>query len=97
VITPRRIALVIVALALLFAMQGGEYGWTHLRSLRTQAASERARIESLRVETDSLAARLAALGRDPAAQEREAREEFGMIREGEFLVRLVPARSPRGN
>jgi cell division protein FtsB len=27
---------------------------------------------------------------DPAAQERAAREQFGMIRKGELLYRLVP-------
>jgi len=31
---------------------------------------------------------------DPAAQERAAREEFGMIRNGEVLYRLVPRVPP---
>ncbi|PYO98037.1 MAG: hypothetical protein DMD61_11015 [Gemmatimonadetes bacterium] len=35
-----------------------------------------------------------ALETDPAAQERAAREQFGMIRKGELLYRLVPKVDP---
>ena len=96
-ITGRRVALAIIAAALFFALQGGEYGWTDLRALRQQAADERARIAALTAESDSLARRLAALERDRSAQEREAREAFGMIAEGEFLVRLVPGGTARAD
>ena len=39
---------------------------------------------------DSLQRLARALETDPAAQERAAREQFGMIRRGELLYRLVP-------
>ena len=51
----------------------------------------------LEVELDSLAQRGHALETDPVAQERAAREEFGMIRNGEVLYRLVPRVPPSRN
>jgi cell division protein FtsB len=46
----------------------------------------------LRAELDSLARVARALETDPDAQERAAREGFGMIRDGEILYRIVPKR-----
>jgi cell division protein FtsB len=34
-----------------------------------------------------------AIETDPRVQERAAREQFGMLRKGEFLYRIVPADS----
>jgi cell division protein FtsB len=49
-------------------------------------------VSVLRAELDSLARIARALETDPAAQERAAREGFGMIRDGEILYRIVPKR-----
>ena len=38
-----------------------------------------------------------AIEHDPRVQERVARESFGMIRNGEFLYKLVPPDSGAGN
>lgn len=89
-VTPRRIALAIIVLALFFAIEGGEYGMSDWHELRGQSRDERERLAELTREVDSLAVVLRRLERDPATQERVAREEFGMIREGEFLFRLIP-------
>ena len=83
-------ALAAVALALYFAVQGGEYATTDLLTLRRQEASERAQVRRLRQVVDSLQREATAIEGDLRVQERVARERFGMIRRGELLYRLVP-------
>jgi cell division protein FtsB len=87
----RWIGWAIVALGLLFAVQGGEYGTTDYYTLRRQAAEESAQVAELRHTVDSLDRVAVALEKDPRTQERVARESYGMLRPGEFLYRLVPA------
>lgn len=87
-----RLAALLGALALAgLAVFGGEYGTRDWLQLRRQLAEERRAVRGLQAELDSLARLARALETDPAAQERAAREEFGMIRDGELLYRLVPA------
>jgi cell division protein FtsB len=93
-VTPARwAALAALAFALYFAMQGGEYGTTHLWQLRREEAEEGAQVELLQRMVDSLQGAARAIQRDPRTQERVARESFGMIRRGEFLFRIVPGDS----
>ena len=73
-----------------FALLAGEYGTFDWLTLRRQLADEQGAIADLEVEVDSLERLAHALETDPAAQERAAREGFGMIRDGEILYRLVP-------
>src|SRR2546428_12514681 len=80
------IVAAIVLLALAF--QGGEYGTLDWLQLRRQLAEERAAVRAVEVELDSLGRAARALETDPVAQERAAREQFGMIRPGEILYRL---------
>ena len=92
--TPARwAALAALAFALYFAVQGGEYGTTDLLHLRREEEMERSKVLGLRQMVDSLARAATAIERDPRVQERVAREQFGMLRKGEFLVRIVPADS----
>ncbi len=85
----RWLGLAVVVLAVLFAIEGGEYStWDWLKLRRAERDENRA-IVLLRREVDSLTRVAVALERDPAVQERAARENFGMIRKGEFLYRLV--------
>ena len=86
------IVATIVGLALAF--QGGEYGTLDWLQLRRQLAEERAAVRAVEVELDSLGRAARALETDPVAQERAAREQFGMIRPGEILYRLVPRVNP---
>ena len=82
--------LAIVATALLYAVEGGEYGTSDL-------LHQRARERRLRIEIDSLARIVDSLGRykrrvetDPKLQERIAREVFGMVRgHKELLYRFA--------
>ena len=89
-------ALAVILLALVFAVQGGEYSTGDWLTLRRQVQQERADVEALKAAIDSLQAMATRIERDPAEQERIAREEFGMIRPGEILYRLVPADSTDG-
>ncbi|HEY8256259.1 MAG TPA: septum formation initiator family protein [Gemmatimonadales bacterium] len=92
--TPARwAALAALVFALYFAVQGGEYGTTDLIHLRREESSERTKVLRLRTVVDSLTRAAVAIERDPRVQERAAREQFGMLRKGEFLYRIVPADS----
>jgi len=72
------------------AFQAGEYGLPDWLKLRSQLVEERRAVRDLERQLDSLQRLAHALETDPAAQERAAREQFGMIRKGELLYRLVP-------
>ena len=84
-----------LAFALYFAIQGGEYGTTHLLELRRDVDREQGQVAQLRVVVDSLTRAAEAIRRDPRVQERVARESFGMIRRGEYLFRIVPGDTTR--
>jgi cell division protein FtsB len=95
-VTPARWAAVAaLAFALYFAIQGGEYGTTHLLELRGDVGREEEQVARLRVVVDSLTRAAEAIRRDPRVQERVARESFGMIRKGEYLFRIVPGDTSR--
>jgi cell division protein FtsB len=83
-------AIVGLAFALYFALQGGEYGTLDLLQLQREEKEETANVVRLQRIVDSLAQAATAIERDPRVQERVARERFGMIKKGEFLYRLVP-------
>ena len=72
------------------AAWGGEYSTADWLTMRRQLADERDRVAALRIEVDSLTKAAKDLETNPAVQERVAREEFGMIRDGELLYRVVP-------
>ena len=69
---------------------GGEYSTADWLTMRRQLADEREKVAGLLAEVDSLAKAAKDLETNPAVQERVAREEFGMIRNGEILYRVVP-------
>jgi len=86
-----RLAGLIALVALVaFAILGGEYSTLDWLTLRRQVRDERAAVRAIEAELDSLAKLARDLENSPAAQERAAREGFGMIRDGEILYRLVP-------
>ena len=94
--TPARwAALAAVAFALYFAIQGGEYGTTHLLELRGDVRRAQEQVARLQVVGDSLVRAVKAIRTDPRVQERVARESFGMIRRGEYLFRIVPGDTGR--
>ena len=89
--TRTRIAGIAGGIGLLaLAAWGGEYSTADWITIRRQLADERAKVSTLRVDVDSLAKLAHDLETNPAVQERVAREQFGMIRDGEVLYRVVP-------
>ena len=91
----RIVTAVLIAAATVFAFAAGEYGTLDWFELRREERDERVRITELQHQVDSLRKVAAGLEKDPRTQERVAREEFGMIRKGEHVYRLVPADSQR--
>jgi cell division protein FtsB len=91
----RWVAVFVVVLALFFALQGGEYSTWDWWRLRGQEREEKAAVADLNRAVDSLEKLLKGVQTDPRVQERIAREQYGMIRKGEFLFRIVPADSNR--
>jgi cell division protein FtsB len=89
-------AIVGLAFALYFALQGGEYGTLDLLQLQREEKEETASVARLQAVVDSLTKAALAIERDPRVQERVARERFGMIKKGEFLYRLVPTGKDMG-
>jgi cell division protein FtsB len=86
----RLVAAGIVVGALVFAVQGGEYGTRDLLRQRARRAKLVSTIDSLQRVVDSLKRYKRRLDTDPALQERIAREEFGMVRgQKELLYRFA--------
>jgi cell division protein FtsB len=93
-VDPRRLVSRLVAGALLgvalyYALWGGEYSAFDLGRLAERRQAELATLATARAEADSLRHLADLLEDDPAAIEAVAREQFGMIREGEILYRFV--------
>ena len=83
-------ALIVVLGGVAFGAMGGEYSTRDWWTLRENLQAEQAAVVRLGVETDSLGVLAKALETDSAAQERAAREQFGMLRSGEILYRVEP-------
>jgi cell division protein FtsB len=88
-VTRIQVIVVILALALLFAVQGGEYSSWDFMILRREEREEVTRIAELRREVDSLEKEAKAVETDPATQERLARELYGMLRKGEYVYNII--------
>ena len=86
----------LVLVAAYYALFGGEYSLLELRSARAAVVEEREELALLEQQIDSLAARAESLRSDPVTLERIAREQFGMIREGETLYRFAEPAEPNG-
>ena len=88
------IAAAVVA-AVVFAVQGGEYGTRDLVRQKTRRAALVHTNDSLTRIIDSLKKYKRRIETDPALQERIAREEFGMVRgDKELLYRFAEPVSP---
>src|SRR5882762_10293165 len=82
----RLLVLAGVVAAIVFAVQGGEYGTTDLLRQKRRRAVLLKTNDSLQHLVDSLAQYKRRLETDPALQERIAREEFGMVRGNKELL-----------
>jgi cell division protein FtsB len=88
----------LIAVALFFAVQGGEYSTRDLYVLHSRTRVVTREVDSLQRQVDSLGRYLKLVKSDSATQERIAREEFGMVRgDKEILYRFgeAPANGDR--
>jgi len=76
----------LLLLAVLFAIEGGEFGTSDLLRQRQAKAHLTREIDSLQLVVDSLERYRKGLETDPAVQERIAREVFGMVRGDKEIV-----------
>ena len=86
----------LLLIAAYYAVFGGDYSVFELRAARAAVESERADLVQLRSEIDSLQAWTDSLESDSATIERIAREEYGMIRDGETLYRFAEGDAVEG-
>ena len=78
----------VLGLALYVGIAGGEYSLLEAGRARTQLADKRAELREALQRNDSLSARIDSLRHHDEALERFAREQYGFIREGEYLYRI---------
>ena len=83
--TSRWLVALIVVVALVFAVQGGEYSTLAWLKLRSAERAEVARVAELQRTVDSLLAYAKKVETDPETQERIAREQYRMLKAGEHV------------
>lgn len=89
---PRRLLLAALAIAaLIFIIQGGEFGTWDLLRQRSRHADLTAAIDSLERDIDSLRRVKQAVEEDPLVHERIAREEFGFVKGDKEILYRFPA------
>ncbi len=88
----RWLVVVVLVLALLFALEGGEYSTQAWLKLRREERLEAERVQELRRIVDSLEQLAKKIENDPETQERIAREKHGMLKPGEHAFRFTEAR-----
>jgi cell division protein FtsB len=84
-----------IVFAIYFAVQGGEYSTVSLVKQRQRERALSQMVDSLQRDVDSLKLLKRRIETDPATQERIAREDFGMVREKELLIRFLDPDSVR--
>jgi len=68
----------------------GAHGYLAMRRAEAEVKEIRANIDRLNQENAELAAQIDSLKSDPQAIERIAREEMGLARPGEVIIKLPP-------
>jgi len=84
----------VLVLAFYYAVFGGEHSVFEVRRARAELQQARVELERLRQENDSLRAWADSLENDRWTIERLAREEHGLVREGEEVIRTTPGGGP---
>lgn len=85
----RLVLPILLGLAVYYALFGGEYSLLELRHARNEIKAQEQELNLLKGEVEYLRARADSLEHDSATLEKLAREEYGMIRDGEVLYLLT--------
>ena len=83
------VGVVLLLVAGYFAVFGGDYNVFELRRVKAERLLEEQRAATAQAEVEQLRARRDSLATDSATIERLAREQYGMIRDGERLYRFA--------
>ena len=83
----------VVAVALALGVFGAT-GYLRVAHLKNEIHALEEDLTSLRARTDELTRGIECLRSDPACIEKSAREDLGMVRRGETILKF-PARPPR--
>jgi cell division protein FtsB len=74
----------------------GPHGFMAMRRTQREIDGVRTDIQHLDTENEQLAQQIRALKSDPKVIERIAREEMGLARRGEIIIKLPPAAKKDG-
>jgi cell division protein FtsB len=85
----RLILPALIGVSVYFALFGGSYSVFEVRRVRAERVELQKTLAELEHTNDSLRTWAEALETDSATIERLAREQYGMIREGEILYRII--------
>jgi cell division protein FtsB len=88
----RALAALIVGIPLFAYLLFGSHGIVQRVKLQQQKVELESRIREAEAETKRLQAESAALDGDKKAIEKTAREKYGMVREGESVYKVAPAK-----
>ena len=80
-----------------YALFGGEYDVLELQELQEERDAVASRLDSISHRADSVKAWADSLESDTLAIQRVAREDHGLIREGEVLYRFIPSGDSTGS
>jgi cell division protein FtsB len=89
----KQILILFITILLLLAGYSalfGEYGFVALRKAERRSQEYIQRVEQLKKENREIRNEIRALKKDPTAIEKIAREELGLVREGE--IKMAPAK-----
>ncbi len=89
----RQILILFIAILLLLAGYSalfGEYGFVAIRKAERHSQEYIQRVEQLKKENLEIRNEIRALKKDPTAIEKIAREELGLVKEGE--IKMSPAK-----
>ncbi|GIX22487.1 MAG: cell division protein FtsB [Gammaproteobacteria bacterium] len=87
--------LLVLLLALQYTLWFGKGGYADVRRLRAEIELQRAENARLAARNRALQAEIDDLKQGLDAVEGQAREDLGMLREGETFFRVVPAPAPK--
>ena len=91
--SPRALRAGVLAVIALAIIGFGGQSLGHLWHMKREVDGLEREIAALRAETDRLSAAVARLRSDPDSIERIAREELGLVRPGERVLKLPPSGS----
>jgi len=80
-----------VVLFVVYIFLFGDYGAYRMWKQKREIAQLQRTIESLRLRREELKREISLLENDPEYTEKLAREEYGMVKRGEILYKIVPA------